>query len=520
VKAPLRIVLVEDSPTDALLIERALRKANLQCEIVRVDRQQTFEAALECDVDVVLSDYNVPGFDGLKALAILRERYPNIPFILVSGTIGEDLAVQAMRLGASDYLLKDRLSRLAPAIEQAHEQALLQSQKQRLEEQLLRAQRLESVGRLAGGLAHDLNNLLMPILVAQELLARRTHEPDSRHLLAIIETNAQRGADIVKKLLTFARGARAAMSPQQLGPLVAEMGAIMRETFPKDIELHERIDDGAGDAWVRADPTLLHQVLMNLCVNARDAMARGGSLTVSLHRRELDDEARYGQIGAGPGRYVVLTVEDTGSGISSEIRHKIFDPFFTTKEAGKGTGLGLSMVLGIVEQHGGFVSLDSSPTGTRFSVLLPEGSAPSAISVPASLRSGDAGAGELVLLVDDEPTVRHVLRRALEQAGYTVLEAEDGRAALDLYAARGAEIELIVTDVAMPYADGLSLVRGLRACGSSQPVVVMTAGVSSEREAELNAEHVFAVLDKPMNASRLVATVRAALQSAHPLEVP
>jgi two-component system cell cycle sensor histidine kinase/response regulator CckA len=518
VKAALRIVLVEDSATDALLIERTLRKANLRCEIVRVDQEKAYQAALECDVDIVLSDYCVPGFDGLRALAILRERQPNVPFILVSGTIGEDLAVQAMRMGASDYLLKDRLSRLAPAIEQAREQALLQSQKQRLEEQLLRAQRLESVGRLAGGLAHDLNNLLMPILVAQELVARRTHESDLRQLLAIIETNAQRGADIVKKLLTFARGARAAMSPQQLGTLVTEMSSIMRETFPKDIELCERIGKTARSAWVRADPTLMHQVLMNLCVNARDAMAGGGTLTVALTCRELDEEALRGHLGARPGHYVALTVEDTGPGIPPEIRQKIFDPFFTTKETGKGTGLGLSMVLGIVEQHGGFVSLDSSASGTRFSVLLPEVTAPSAESAQASPRAGDAGTGELVLIVDDEPTVRHVLREALEQAGYAVLEAKDGREALELCVARGAEIKLVVTDMAMPYADGLSLVRGLRATGMSLPVVVITAGVSSEREAELNAERVFAVLDKPMNASRLIATVRAALHAEPPSE--
>jgi signal transduction histidine kinase len=366
----IKILLVEDDALDAELIERALRRGGIRFEVRRVDDRAGYLSALDDGLDLVLSDYQLPQFDGLSALALLKERCPEVPFILVSGTISEELAVAAMRSGAADYLLKDRLSRLAPAVSGALEQAQLRREKSELEERLLRANRMESLGRLASGMAHDLNNILQPILIAQGLLRTKVQEPAVTTLLDTIDSNAQRGASVLQQLLSLGRGVSRERVPVRLSVVVGEMEAIMRQTFPRDIAVV--VEELASDVLVLADQTQLHQVLMNLCVNARDAMPLGGQLNLVVSRANVDCTTAKAYPGAKPGPHAVLSVVDTGSGIAEENLGRIFDPFFSTKPPDQGTGLGLSSVLGIVRSHAGFIRVDSGlGRGAAFHVHLP-----------------------------------------------------------------------------------------------------------------------------------------------------
>ncbi len=245
------------------------------------------------------------------------------------------------------------------------------TEKKKLQAQLLRTQRLESVGRLASGVAHDLNNILAPMLMVPPLLREALQDPESRSLVDLIETNAQRGSEIIKQLLTFGRGVDSERMPVQLRSLALDMAGIIRETFPKNITARR---ETPTETWlVKGDATQLHQILMNLCVNARDAMPEGGTLTVKLENHEIDESCARLIPGARPGRYVCLSVADTGLGIAPEHLDKIYDPFFTTKEPGKGTGLGLATVRGIVQSHGGFIQIQSQ-SRTRHAVQgLPPG---------------------------------------------------------------------------------------------------------------------------------------------------
>jgi two-component system cell cycle sensor histidine kinase/response regulator CckA len=509
VSTPTKILLVEDNVLDAELLERELRRGGIDFVLKRVDDREGFLAALEDGPDLVLSDFELPQFDGLAALELLKERSPDVPFVLVSGTIGEEIAVAAMRQGASDYLLKDRLSRLPTAVRSALEQAHLRREKRELEERLLRADRLESLGRLAGGVAHDLNNILAPILIAQGLLRQSESNPEAIELLDTIEANAQRGAKVLRQLLTFGRGTSGDRVPVLLSSVVDEMRAIMRETFPKNIEVSTEI---ASNAEVVADPTQLHQVLMNLCVNARDAMPDGGKLELTVRVVDLDAKAALKHPGAKPGSYAVLEVRDTGVGIPPEHLSRIFEPFFTTKRLDQGTGLGLSSVLGIVKGHGGFVDVNSSPRrGSRFSVYLPSQSAPRPVVSDTRKPDRARGTGQLVLLVDDEPSVLRVFRAGLASSGYQALSASDGAAALRLFEERGSEIALIVTDLAMPNLDGLGMVRALRELGADVACVVMAGAVTSEQASALRSLGVRHFLQKPFPIETLLDAIERAL---------
>ena len=352
------------------------------------------------------------------------------------------------------------------------------TERKELETHLLRTQRLESVGRLASGIAHDLNNILAPMLMAPPLLREAVQDPELRNLLGLVETNAQRGSNIIKQLLTFGRGMEGEHVPVQLRTLVIEMSGIIRETFHKSITTRR---ETPADTWmVSGDPTQLHQVLMNLCVNARDAMPEGGTLTIKLENHEFDESFARMTPGAKPGRYVCLSVTDTGEGIAPEHLDKIFDPFFTTKELGKGTGLGLSTVMGIVQSHDGFIQVHSQPgRGTQFKVYLP--ASETAETQPASQanQSLPQGGGELVLVVDDEKSVRQVTWRLLERNGYRVIEATEGADGITQYVAHQQEVQVVVTDLAMPIMDGPAFIRVLRRL-NPQARVIAVSGYQSK----------------------------------------
>jgi two-component system, cell cycle sensor histidine kinase and response regulator CckA len=383
----------------------------------------------------------------------------------------------------------------------------------KLEAQFLRAQRQESIGTLASGIAHDLNNILSPILMSVAIL-RRTAGPESERMLGIIESSAERGAGIVKQVLTFARGVEGERVLLQPKHLLSEMSKILAQTFPKNIDLQANYP---ADLWtVTGDATQLHQVLLNLCVNARDAMGeKGGALTIAAENVDVDEHFARMNPGAQLGPHVVLKVTDNGSGMPPEVMDKIFDPFFTTKEVGKGTGIGLATVIGIVKSHGGFLTVQSEVgVGTTFRVFLPatlsEGTAETAQEREVDLR----GNGELILVVDDEPPIREALVQTLEDFGYRAYTAEDGSDALALYFQRRGEIKVVLTDLAMGQMDGLSLVRALRKLDAQVRVIVSSGHCQPEQTIALEKLGVTTFLDKPYNAGKLLRAVRAELDGA------
>jgi PAS domain S-box-containing protein len=385
------------------------------------------------------------------------------------------------------------------------------TQRKALEEQFLRAQRLESIGTLASGVAHDLNNILAPILMAVPMLRGDLPEDLRDSLVSTVETSAQRGADIVRQVLTFARGVEGERALLQPYDLLRDMEKIASETFPKTLVVRNR---APRDLWpVNGDATQLHQVLMNLCVNARDAMTDGGMMTLEAENFNMDESYVAMVPEAQVGEYVMLKVSDTGTGIPREILGKIFDPFFTTKATGKGTGLGLSTSLGIVRSHGGFIKVESEPgRGTTFQVFLPattEGLLDQSVSRPTNLPRGN---GELILIVDDEAGVREVTKTVLVRQGYEVIVAADGTEALAAFAKHLDKVSLVVTDVVMPHIDGVALTRALRKLNPDLRVVAATGHTQNHRAAELRSLEVKGFLNKPFTAEMLLKVVNKALR--------
>ncbi len=370
-KTPLRILHLEDNRTDAELVGLMLKEEGINCEIRCVRTRAEFEAALNSDVfDLIISDFSLPQFNGLAALQMARQQCPAKPFIFVSGTMGEEAAVESLKEGAADYVLKDRLPRLAAAVKRAVQDAEDRAAKQKLEAQTLRAQRLEIIGALAGGMAHDLNNALTPILVGVELLRREPANEELGKMLETMRASAQRASEMVKQILSFARGVAGEPVLLRVEQLLGEMERLATQTFPKSIRIQTRI--GKDLYPVLGNATQLHQVLLNLCINARDAMPDGGLLLIQAQNTLVEQKITPWQSQPVSGPHVVLTVSDTGQGMSPEVLGKIFDPFFSTKETGKGTGLGLSTVQAIVKSHGGFVEVSSQlGKGTTLSTYFP-----------------------------------------------------------------------------------------------------------------------------------------------------
>jgi PAS domain S-box-containing protein len=345
------------------------------------------------------------------------------------------------------------------------------TEKKALETQLLRAQRMESIGTLAGGLAHDLNNLLAPILMGLELLKISRDPSKVSDVIRNMELSANRGAELVKQVLSFARGLEGAKVPIVLSYTVREVVAIATSTFPKSISIEYRV---MPDLWkVSADPTQINQVLMNLCVNSRDALADGGKLEIKAENIEIDGQYSSTIGGASPGRYVLLTVSDNGCGMPADVLDRIFEPFFTTKEPGKGTGLGLSTVLGIVKGHGGFVRVESAlGKGSIFRVYLPAlDSAPEEHSEPDADDDMPRGSGETILVVDDEDAVATITKQTLITFGYNVITATDGAQAVSAYALHKDRISAVLTDIMMPVMDGNALIAALQHLNPALPII-------------------------------------------------
>lgn len=632
----LRLLHLEDNEADAELIQMQIAQEWPECEIRRVDTRQDFLAAIQRErFDLIISDFSLPNFNGLEALTLVRQYTTDTPFIFLSGTIGEENAVKALKCGAADYIIKDRPARFVSAIRSAlahvqeaarrrnsearvREQAALLdkardaiiatdlenriaywnasaeeiygwtadetigrrieelqlhadparflaareqlaangewrgefrvqtkrgqvlqvestwslvlgadglprsilfidtdvTERKKIEAQLQRVERMDSIGMLAGGVAHDLNNALAPIIMAAELLRERVSDPADRRFVDSIETSAQHGAALVQQLLAFARGSEGQRTTVEVAGLIEDVQKLLRSTLSASIDLKV---ETVGQPWpIMADATKIKQVLINLCLNARDAMPNGGRIEILAGNTTIGGKHAYSHRGAQPGQYLRIAVRDTGVGIPPEVLGRIFDPFFTTKAAGKGTGLGLSMVAGIIKSHGGFLNVESHVgQGTLFELFFPvreqvPEAPPSAIS-PEERK----GRGELILLVDDDPSVRDIFRALLENAGYQVVTAETGQEALAEFETRLGKFVVVVTDIMMPGMSGQEVISALRARVSRQPILAISGLMDPERQTVLRAlDPPVECLGKPILPEKLLLTLRRMIEAA------
>jgi PAS domain S-box-containing protein len=385
------------------------------------------------------------------------------------------------------------------------------TEKKRMETQFLRAQRMESIGTLAGGIAHDLNNVLSPILMSIDMLQLKAKDPESKKWLDVLRSNADRGGNMVRQVLSFARGVegeRVALQPKHL---IKEIVKILRETLPKTIEINFKIPN---DLWmISADATQMHQVLMNLCVNARDAMPEGGAISIQAENSFVDENYARMHIDAKAGRFVVINVADTGPGMTPEVQSRIFEPFFTTKEMTKGTGLGLSTALTIVKSHGGFINVYSEPhKGSQFTIYIPALEMPGDVEQQPLQTTLPTGQGELILVVDDEGSIREITRGTLETFGYNVVTAADGTEALAIYADRKNEIAVVLTDMVMPFMDGPATIRALQRMNPEVKIIAASGLAASHKPGEGLLEGVQIFLNKPYTAEKLLTALAQLLR--------
>jgi two-component system, cell cycle sensor histidine kinase and response regulator CckA len=380
------------------------------------------------------------------------------------------------------------------------------TEKKQLEAQFLRAQRLESLGTLASGIAHDLNNVLTPILSVAQLLPLRLPDLEDRtqNLLKILESSARRGADLIKQILSFAQGVEGKHVCIQPSHLLLEIHKIVEQILPKSIDLERDIP---ADLWtVSGDMTQLHQVMMNLCVNARDAMPQGGTISIQAANRSLDQAFARTHLDAKVGNYVEITISDTGIGIAPQLLDRIFDPFFTTKEIGKGTGLGLSAVLGIIKSHRGFLDVQTQVNqGTQFHVYLPTSNPPNQphqdeLELPS-------GQQQLMLVIDDEIAISELLKTTLETYNYRVITANNGAEAIAIYAQHRDTIDGVLIDIMMPVMDGLTTVTALHRLDPDLPVVAMSGLNSIEAVAQAKRFGCQYFLAKPYTTRELLEII-------------
>jgi nitrogen-specific signal transduction histidine kinase len=380
----------------------------------------------------------------------------------------------------------------------------------RLEGQLLRMQRLESLGSLATGVAHDLNNILVPIMMSTDLLAPLAKGPDMEGVIQLLRSSAQRGAGILRQLLLFGRGAEVHRCSTEPSSLLDELSHIIRETFPKNITFH--CEAPSGLCCIDVDPTQIHQVLLNLCVNARDAMPKGGTLTVRAANVILSSEERAQQPGALPGPYLRFSVIDTGTGIPASVIDRIFDPFFTTKPIGQGTGLGLSTVQGIVSSHGGFVVVDTTlGRGTTFHVNLPAAAREDTLKATEEDLRAFVGNGQLILVIDDEASIRQMMRLGLSSHGYRVIDASDGATALATFAAHSSEVSLVICDLMMPHMDGRAALDCIRSIRKSVPLIAISGVIQASHGLQQIPGDPVLLLQKPFELGEMLRLVHTVL---------
>jgi two-component system, cell cycle sensor histidine kinase and response regulator CckA len=512
---PLCVLLVEDSEDDALMVLRELKRAGYDVKSKTVDGSDALKASLAVQQwDLIVSDFSMPGFSGTEALKLVRSTGSDAPFIFVSGTMGEDAAVAALKDGAQDYLVKTNLKRLIPAVQRELREVEERRQHRRLEQHVHQLQKFEAIGRLAGGVAHDFNNLLGVILGQSEILLDRLHDNGMTRGLEMIRESARRGASLTRQLLAFGR--RQVLEPKVLNinVILADVDKLLQRVIGEDIELVFQTDVKIGS--IKADPCQLEQVVINLAANARDAMPAGGKLTITTANVELDESSVNRQVVVRPGHYVQLVVSDTGCGMDNQTQAHIFEPFFTTKEQGKGTGLGLATVYGIVKQSDGYIWVHSQPGhGAAFNIYLPIVEAAAETLRYVEPREELPRGSETILVVEDDPSLREVTCEFLRSSGYTVIPAESPDVALQLAQAHSGIIDFLLTDVVMPKMNGRELATRLGQVRPDMKVLYVSGYTDGiVRDGVHGAlEEGLAFLQKPCTRRALTRKIRELLDS-------
>ncbi|HEX4342571.1 MAG TPA: response regulator [Verrucomicrobiae bacterium] len=515
-KKTYRVLCLEDNPLDQQLLEATLGSEGLTCDFMNARSREVFEKAVErIKFDLIISDFSLPGYDGLSALSIAQQTQADTPFLFLSGTIGEERAIESLKKGATDYVLKNRRDRLVSAVQRALRESEERAERKRLEEQLRQSQKMEAVGQLAGGVAHDFNNLLAVIrgnaelaLMSGDIIGPRTLE-----CLKQVTTAADRAANLTRQLLAFGR--KQAMQPQllNLNDVIKNLTKMLTRVISENINFQCNFTD--SQPVVHADTSMMEQVLLNLIVNARDAMPEGGEIIVSTERINTTAYYLKSHSEASMGEFICLKVTDTGTGIAPGHLPHIFEPFFSTKEIGKGTGLGLATVYGIVKQHRGWIDVESQlEKGTTFKIFFPAANNGSAISTPVAPKANPVRGTETVLLVEDDTAVRSFTRRLLENFGYKVIEADSGVDALKIWETEGERIDLLITDLVMPGGiTGRELAEKLTT--KSPPLrVIYMSGYSLNvisKDTDFLTRNKNNFLQKPFLSDALLNTVRESL---------
>ncbi len=505
-----RVLLVEDNPADARLLRTMLAGTfSPSYEVTHAERMaDALQQIGAGPFQVVLLDLSLPDVRGLETLSTLHAQAAQIPIVVLTGLDDEILAIEAVRQGAQDYLVKGKIDRslLMRAVRYAIE-------RKRLEEQLRHAQRMESVGRLAGGIAHDFNNLLTVVMTHTDLLLTRLHPEDPLvENVKEIESAAEQATSMTRQLLAFSR--QQVLLPQSinLNSVVSRMVSMLRRLIGEDIELATVLQMGLKLA--RVDPGQIKQVVLNLVLNARDAMPHGGKLTIETTNVKLGPDYPFSHAPFQPGEYIMLAVSDTGHGMDAETLSHIFEPFFTTKSVGKGTGLGLATVYGIVQQSGGQISVHSEPgKGASFKVYFPL--APEAVEdeQPAETGPANVRGTETVLVVEDHVPLRAAVKSILQSNGYKVLEVCDGNEALDLCEHYEGGVDLLVTDVVMPKMSGREVAERLTSLQPRLKVLFMSGYPNGSIVHHGMLDTGVAFLPKPFKPDDLARKVREVLDA-------
>ncbi len=506
----IRVLQVEDNALDAELVLGELEADGLAFEARLVDDEASYVEALESfGPDIVLSDLSLPGFSGQRALELLRARDDDTPFMFVSATLGEEAAIEALRIGATDYILKQNPARLASAVRRALGEAEAQRAARRAETELIRAQRFEALAMLAGGLSHDLRNLLQPLLLAGDSLLDYQDDPRLARLGKLVRDCGRRGLEMVQSMLSFARGARRA-EQVRLGALLDALGLLLQGTVPRAVSMDVALDD--PDLSFEGNHTELQQCLLNLCLNAIQAMPEGGCLRISSSRCALPGDFFVEGEEPRQGEYLRLTVSDTGHGMDEETLERLFEPFFTTKSSG--TGLGLLSCKRIVAGHGGVMRVESAPgEGTAFHLYLPLDAVPDEAVAQGDDEDRLQGEAERVLVVVEEVAQLSLLVDMLDAYGYQAHASQSGTVALQWIEAHGVP-DVVVMDAEMNLFTGVRTLAALVERGYAGPVLLLARPESPPRLEELPALDHLHLVDKPVTARRLLRTLRRALENS------